>query len=242
MEDMETFNIVNSPFTFSAQAPETLSSPKQTLATIVRDCSGSTSRFADELTKAMNEALGGCRKSSYAGNILVRTLTFADQVEEIHGFTELGKIPDYKDIQGCGNTALFDATYSAISATVTYADKLRAMDYSVNAVVFIITDGDDNRSVFNANTVGDYIKETIQKEHLGSVVTVLIGVNDQEPSLAAYLKDFKETAGLDQYISMGEVTPGKLAKLADFVSKSVSSSSQSLAQGSGQAQASQLTF
>lgn len=52
----------------------------------------------------------------------------------------------------------------------------------------------------------------------------------------------KETTGLDQYISMGEVTPGKLAKLADFVSKSGSSSSQSLAQGSGQAQASQLTF
>jgi len=77
------------------------------------------------------------------------------------------------------------------------------------------------------------IKKGIQRvrgnETLLGIRSVLIGVNDTE--YKPELDDFKEKAGFDEYISLGDATPGKLAKLANWVSKSISSQSQSLASG-----------
>jgi len=45
------------------------------------------------------------------------------------------------------------------------------------------------------------------------------------------LEQFKNEAGIDQFVSIGEATPAKLAKLADFISRSISSTSQALGTG-----------
>ena len=63
-------------------------------------------------------------------------------------------------------------------------------------------------------------------EHLQ---TILVAVNAAE--CVDYLKQFYKDAGFNQFIDLGEVTPRKLAKLAEFVSTSVSSSSKALAAG-----------
>jgi hypothetical protein len=49
--------------------------------------------------------------------------------------------------------------------------------------------------------------------------------------MKSYLENFRINAGLDEYISIGDATAGKLAKLAQFVSQSVSSQSQALGTG-----------
>jgi hypothetical protein len=45
------------------------------------------------------------------------------------------------------------------------------------------------------------------------------------------LESFRKEAALDEYISVGDVTEGKLAKLAQFISQSVSSQSRALGSG-----------
>jgi uncharacterized protein YegL len=66
---------------------------------------------------------------------------------------------------------------------------------------------------------------------LESIKLILIGVNDSSSHLKRYLDDFKTDAGFDEYISLGDVTPAKLAKLAEWISQSISSASQSLGTG-----------
>ena len=50
---------------------------------------------------------------------------------------------------------------------------------------------------------------------------------DVKKALEAFPKD----AYLSQFVDIGDATPGKLAKLANFVSESVSSQSQALGSG-----------
>jgi NAD kinase len=129
-------------------------------------------------------------------------------------------------------TALMDAVLNSIEATEGYAKQLVAMDYACNSIMFVITDGDENDSKVCSST--DVIKQAIKKirvkETLESFTSVLIGVGD-DPTIQDTLQRFKDDSGMDQFVAMGAATPGKLAKLADFVSKSISSTSQALKTG-----------
>jgi len=49
--------------------------------------------------------------------------------------------------------------------------------------------------------------------------------------LNTYLQTVKDDCGFDQYVSIGKATPGRIAKLADFISQSISSTSTALSQG-----------
>ena len=66
-------------------------------------------------------------------------------------------------------------------------------------------------------------------EDIESLITILIGINAAD--CTQELDDFRQQAEIDQYIDAGKATKGKLAKLADFVSQSVSSQSQALGTG-----------
>lgn len=63
------------------------------------------------------------------------------------------------------------------------------------------------------------------------MISVLIGVNTANPSMVRNLKLLKDNAGMTHFIDAGEATKDKLAKLAAFVSQSISSQSQSLNTG-----------
>jgi hypothetical protein len=55
----------------------------------------------------------------------------------------------------------------------------------------------------------------------------LIGlINPASTFNKTFLENFKEQAGFTKYINVGEATADNLAKLADWVSQSVSSQSQ----------------
>jgi uncharacterized protein YegL len=166
---------------------------------------------------------------------MIRMLTFDTNVKEFHGFKPLENcaIDDYDNslkVNG-GLTALYDASENAISATANYGRTLIANDLSVNGILFVITDGDDNRSTLSQNSVHDALKNAVSEETLESLVSVLIGVNITIPTMAKYLSDFKDAAGFTQYIELDNASAGKLAKLAEFVSKSISAQSQSLGTG-----------
>jgi len=81
-----------------------------------------------------------------------------------------------------------------------------------------------------AEEIKDLLKKVRHSEELESIAVVLIGMTG-EPSVQQYLDEFKNDGELDEYIDMGNVTPAKLAKLAGYISRSVSSTSQALGTG-----------
>ncbi len=234
--NMETSKIGGSNFTFRGARIENLGATEYTLVTIAVDETGSVYEFADELRKMLATAVDSCKKSSRSDNILIRVITFADRypggVNEIHGFKPLSEIDptnDYPMIRPGGMTTLYDASLSSIGAINVYGEQLTNEDYSVNGIAFVITDGYDNASTTTPNMVKEESEKSVSGEILESMITVLIGINAKQ--YKDYLENFRKEADFTQYIDAGEATPRKLARLAEFVSQSVSSQSQALGTG-----------
>ena len=132
-----------------------------------------------------------------------------------------------------GGTPLNDATMNAVEALLEYGIQLNRKRFVCNAILFVLTDGEENASI-TITDPADIKKaiDRIRSENIfESIRTILIGVNDQDSHLKSLLEKFRQEAGFDEYISIGEATAGKLAKLAQFVSQSVSSQSQALGSG-----------
>lgn len=229
-------------FDYTSIAIEKLGATEYTVVGIVTDKTGSVNSFKTDLEKMIGASVGSCRNSARSMNLLVRTTAFnSNGIEEIHGFTLLNSI-DPDSYVGCinpgGITNLFEATLESIEATDEYIQGLFDAERicNANSIIFVITDGDDNCSHEAAVPVCELdVKDAISKirhsEAMESIRTILIGVNDQENYYQQKLEDFRQKAGLDEYLSMGEVTEKKLAKLAQFVSQSISSTSQALGTG-----------
>ena len=233
--------VINIPgpgnFQFSAVRIEDLGATEYTLVTIVVDISGSVIGFANELLSCIKSIVGACQKSPRAENLLIRLLTFNNEVFEIHGFKNLGDIvvDDYDELRPDNMTALFDATYDGVGATLEYAKQLVDQDFDCNGAVYIITDGMDNRSKMTPTSIKEKIDDAIRKEEIESIITILVGLHDPSTRWSRDVKDsldtFHREANLTQFLDVGEATPQKLAKLAGFVSESVSSQSQALGTG-----------
>lgn len=223
-------------FGFSGIRTQHLGATEYTLVTIAVDVTGTTSGFEDELRRCLIEAVEACKKSPRSDNLLVRVILFssrfANGIEELHGFVPLANIDpqkDYPQLIAGGGTPLFDAAYSAIGAMNAYGKKLSADDFGVNAIAVIITDGDDNSSSATEEMILQEMNKAVSGETLESLVSILIGIN------ASYYKNkleqFQRNAGITQFIDGGDVTAGKLAKIAAFVSQSINSQSQALGTG-----------
>lgn len=206
-----------------------------TLCTIVLDESGSTESFKTEMEKVIQEIVKACRYSPRADNLMLRLVAFGTNYREVHGFKLLQSC-NPTDYDGCyqsaGTTALFDASCDAVEATKDYAKQLSDADYLCNACVFVLTDGGDNASRFTAKQVKESLAKCVTSEALESLVSVLIGVNVVDAGFKKFLDDFNTTAGFTQFVELKDASEKTLAKLAQFVSKSISSQSQALGSGS----------
>jgi uncharacterized protein YegL len=227
-----------SGYQFSATKIKDLGSTQYTLVTICCDASPSVSAFKDQLEKCLETIVVSCGKSAIRDNLLIRLTQFDGKITELHGFKLLKDIDATKDyaniLNMAGNsTNLFDAADEAVGAVVTYGKKLAEQDFLVNAVTFLLTDGQDNDSaISSAAELGKRIAANRGTEKaLESLNTVLIGVTRDDANLNSYLQAVKDDAGFNQYVSIGTATAGKLAKLAQWVSQSISSTSSALGSG-----------
>ncbi len=221
-------------FQFSAIRPESLGATEYTLVTIELDTTGSVDGFADDLLKAVIAAIDACKKSPRAENLLLRFVTFNSThgIAEKHGFKLLSTIDmnDYKKPVCDGMTPLWDATFDSINATLHYSKTLKDQDFEVNGIIFVVTDGENNASrVSTPASIKKRLEDSKKNEVIESLITVLVGINTQLCKTA--LEDFKDKAGLTQFVDIGNATPQRLAKFAAFVSKSTSSQSQALGTG-----------
>ena len=234
-QDATTLVIPNSNFKFSAVRTEHLGASEYTLVNICIDVTGSVSGFQNDLRKCLITMIESCKKSPRSENLLVRVFLFSTSlpngIQELHGFMPLADIDtnNYPDFHPGGYTNLLDAMYSAVGSTNAYAKELADNDFMSNGINVIITDGGDNDSVMTAGQVKKEIERGLQAEFIESDIILLVGINVS--SCKASLEKIQQTVGIDKFIDAGDVTPGKLAKLADFVSQSISSQSQALGTG-----------
>jgi hypothetical protein len=232
--DMEQHQLTGS-YGYSAIGLNKLGASEYTLATLICDVSSSVSRYRDGLEhmfQAVVEALANPRNPR-VDNLLLRAITFADNVSEVHGFKLISecKPSDYQNILTCGGmTALFDATENGIDAEVDFGLTLTQQDYAVNGAVYIITDGGNNRGASSPAGVVRALNRVYSEEALESIVSVLIGLNTT-PELNQYLEAFQRDAGLTHYKGFKEVTPQVLRDLTGLMSTSISSQSQALGTG-----------
>jgi hypothetical protein len=233
-QDLQNLN-AGSNYKFSATKFDKLGAAAYTLVTIVIDASSSVVSFATDLEKALKTVYKACDKSPRRDFLMLRVVQFNDTLSEIHGFKLFGSIKE-DDYTGClkigGMTALFDATDEAITVTSTYGATLQAKDYDANGLVVVITDGENNKgTIRQASLIAKSISDARKAENLQSILVILVGVTNDDNNLNGYLQGFRDEGTLDQYVSIGTATPGKVAKLAQFVSHSISSTSASLAGG-----------
>lgn len=226
-----------SNFKFSATNVDNLGASEYTLASVVADVSGSTSGVRDSMEDISKEVVRAMRLSPRADNLLYRNVVFANNVEEIHGFKLLENIneADYDGSlttnlpSGIGyETALYDASYQGAKAINDYADTLRQNFYTTNAILVVITDGMNNASSVSVKRVAEEFKRAVDAEALESFTSILIALNTHNPTIASTLQAFSRDAGFTHYIEAGEANKKNIARVAQFVSKSVSHTSQSL--------------
>lgn len=229
--DTDNFTIAgNNNFGFSAEKIENLGAANYTLVDIQVDETGSVFGFQHDLILTLKNIYEACKLFPTAENILLRVSSFSTMyktnLKEFHGFLQLKNIDSnsYK-LNPNGTTPLYDAFYTSIGATLKYAENLRNSDYDVNGICIVITDGEDNASVMTPNEIKKLVDESKKNEKIESLTTILVGVN------SPYLFNFHNNAGFDQFIDMPDASPKNFAKLANFISKSVSSVSSSINQG-----------
>lgn len=242
-DDSSQHTTNGSGFHFSGAKLSSLGASEYTLVGIACDRSPSVAAFAAEIEGCLASSLEGCQRSPRVDNLLVRLTAFNEQLEEIHGFRpladcHLGSYPGFLKPSGRG-TALHDASTELADSLATYGKLLSEQDYTVNGLLVVLTDGMDNASKFRPNDVKAALARALQAETLESIVTILIGINVTLPEVSRYLAKFKDDVGFQRYLEAKDASPKTFAKIAGFISRSVSSQSQSV----GSKQASQpVTF
>lgn len=234
----------NHGFSYSHIGIEKLEASNYTIVHIVTDQSGSVCEFKDELENINKVCVESCQNSPESENLLIRTTAFnagwtgtGTCIEELHGYTLLSVIDptQYKGvINPNGGTPLYDATLDALDSLKDFSKKLYDEQHICNAILFVITDGEENSSEkADIDKIESVMKKLHRDEELESFTSILIGVNTNDTTVHNFLKTYHQKASFDQYVDIENADKKSLAKLAKFVSRSVSSTSQSL--GGGQA-------
>jgi hypothetical protein len=232
-EDMMSFKATGSGFHFSGidVNSDRLGADLYTLVGMACDCSTSVRDFAAEIEGCVKSSLEGCQRSPRVDNLLVRLSRFHGKVLEEHGYRpladcHLGAYDGF--LKPGGSTALYDASVDMVDSLATYGKSLTEKDYTVNGLIVVLTDGEDFGSTFKVNDVKESLKRALQGEALESLVSILIGINVQDPRLSQYLKDFQRDTGFGQYIEAKDASAKTFARVAGFISKSVSAQSQAV--------------
>lgn len=232
--DIMNSMLTQSNFKFSAVDVGTLTSSEYTLVNISVDLSGSVSNYYSELVEAIKTITEACKKSDRAENLMIRISYFNSYVKEYHGFKTLYSIDqnDYDKIpRPNGITALYDATIESIESIEQYGKTLTDQEFETNGILFVITDGDNNSGNNNINSVVERFNKLKRSEALESLQTFLIGVNTNNNEVKKYLENFNKEVGFDNFLEIENANSNSLAKLAKFVSKSISLQSQALGSG-----------
>lgn len=233
---LQSFMLPGSGYGYTGTNIDDLTNFENTIGTGLLDESGSTRAFARQMELTVKEIVRSLRHSPAADKLIYRHAHFDSVFREIHGFKPLMECheDDYDGIwSGGGQTALYNSCDQVIQSTLDYAEKQAAKRYVVNGIVYILTDG-QNYLLSGKSLTEDDVKNSLAKaiasEALESLMTILIGVNE-DPGIRRDLEAFHTNAGFTQFVPIEKADEKNLARVANFVSQSIQSQSQSLGSG-----------
>lgn len=223
----------NKAVAFSAIRMAKLESNEYTLATLALDYTGSLCGFEAQLGQVITTVVDACKKHPRSDFLMLRIIAFSDGIGivELAGFTpvqqlDVSALATQIPKQCGGTTNLYDATYNAIAATRVFAEKLSENEYGVNAVLAIATDGGDNASTVTVHNVADELKKLTTNEVCESTLSILVGMNSKE--CGQELTAFQNAVKFTQYEEQEVMDAHSFARLAQFISRSISAQSQAL--------------
>lgn len=233
---MSQIVIPGGTFTFSAARPETLGAAEYTLSGVVTDVTGSLYGKEGIMQQMLVDIVDACKKHPRADNLLLRNTLFSTQfggtnINEIHGWSPLSQIDisTFPDLHCDGMTNVIDASYEMIMSVVEYAKVLAQNDFDVNGIVFVQTDGMDNRSQRKMKDVVAAVESARRSEYLESMLILLIGVNSED--CKDWLEEFNSQCKFDDYNTIEDLDAQSAASFAGWVSSMTTSQSQSLGTG-----------
>ena len=194
----------------------------------IKDKSGSTSLFADEMNIASRELfINELGKSHRKNEIMVKQITFDDVVKHKSGFQKITDVSqDYFDVTPNGLTALYAAVNQGFKHIAAYREDLEKQGVNCKCCVFIVTDGDDNKSTLADQHECKAFVDALRLNEMwaNSFNITVMGVNKQ---LEPVFRQACVNMGLNPDVCLVTVDadPKEIRKVIGVVSQSVSSSS-----------------
>lgn len=229
-EKLPSYQLPGSGFAYSGVSVNNILATEVTMAIGLLDESGSTTSFSKAMEECVKMIVRSLRLSPRADNLVYRHAHFGSVFREVHGYNLLQDLNE-SDYTGCyksgGATALYDSLNNVFRACKDYGDQLAGARRMANAIVYVITDGEDNQSTLTVNDARKALAEVIASESLESIITILIGVNPDQ-RIQTNLQKMAQEVGFTQYVPLTDASEKTLAKLANFISHSISSQSQAV--------------
>lgn len=190
-----------------------LDATEATLVSVVLDMSSSMDSYRNEVIAAYNAMLSALQASKASASILLSTWTFSDTPNLLHGYLPVGQVSPLttSNYSPNGMTALYDTVMATMTGLVSYGQKLLDNGVPNRRIVFVLSDGADNRS----------------KARAAQVKTASQGLITQEAYTLAYagfgssdLKQIADEVGFPDVITTA-ATESEIRRIFHQVSQSI---------------------
>lgn len=233
-DDLFSRPLHGSPYGYSGTRLDRLGAAEYTLVALAADQSGSVTPFRQGIEDCIAAVVRACARSARADNVMLRVTAFDDRVEELHGFKPIPAC-DPSAYRGAlktgGVTSLYDAAHNALGSVLDYGRTLTGHGFSVNGLVFVITDGLDNQSALGPEAVRALAEQAIADERVRDLRSVLVGVNVGQDGVGPALMALSTRAGFDAFVEIEKADADGLARLANLTTRSIHLASTLLQSG-----------
>jgi len=215
------FNLITPGFGFDNFDPTEIQTDEVILVTIACDISPSMEDKVDDLNSAFSEFIAEMQRSHVSSKLMVKIIEFNENVVDRTGFQPIVNIDasHVTFIPKGSSTALGDAAFKAVEATVKYREDLEKTGVNCKSLVFVITDGESNTGR-DLTDVKRQLQDLMKEErNVFSFETIFFGIGNRQ-----YYESSFNSSGFKHLAVVGN-TGKEVRKLIGFISASVSKSS-----------------
>lgn len=235
-QQLQSFMIPGGNYGYTGAAIDDLTSFENTLAVTLFDESGSTRIFSRQMELAVKSIVKFLRMSPRADNLIYSHHHFDNKIKEVVGWTPLAQVEE-DQFDGCwaggGCTCLYYSEERVLEYMRDYAKQMAEQRYVCNGILCTLTDGGEYSPLSSEghgkleSDVKKAFSDCVVCEDLESIVSILIGINP-DPSVQDELQRHADEVGYTRYLPVEKADEQSLAKIAEFISKSIQSQSQAL--------------
>lgn len=218
MKTLHTLDDINYQLDFANFDPEAVETDETINAVFVVDTSYSVLSYVNELNFAFNDFTESMQKSHIADKLFVSVIEFDANVRVKHGFKPIASVKNQDFSKNLGGwTSLYDGVLTGLNNALDYRRNLENSGVDTKTLLFVITDGGDNKSKNPPYTVKRLIDKMEEDERSAfSFTSVLFGVGDEHG-----FKRAQEDMGIQHLARVG-TSGDDIKQMIGFISQSIS--------------------